>query len=231
MSMRRRRVRRLHVIQAGHTSTGRSGGRPRIVPLLLGSHGGSHAHARLRPAVDADGCWDRPDLRKWMKPDTSGRPPDALLIRGFRVRSPGGPPVLTCMFGSLVLSRRFISAPFWASWERNGNAPADAGAFPFRSHEAQKGAEMNLRESTSEPNMQVKTGGPPGDRTRNPRIKRASGGRPDVSGFIHFRRSGRSQHPSASTAGRSRAWAWLPPWLPRSKGTMRGRPPERPVEV
>jgi len=54
---------------------------------------------------------------------------------------------------------------------RNPRPPADAGAFPFRSHEAQKGAEMNLRESTSEPNMQVTTGGPPGDRTRNLRIK------------------------------------------------------------
>ena len=51
---------------------------------------------------------------------------------------------------------------------------ADAAALPLGYHGAEKEAVMEIDKSANEPNMQVSTGGPPGDRTRNPRIKRHS---------------------------------------------------------
>src|SRR5664280_1836980 len=85
----------------------------RALVLRPGSHGGSHTNVQLRHAVDVDGCWGRPDLRQCMELDASGHRPDVLLIRGFRVRSPGGPPILTCMFVTFQDLRRRSRGPLW----------------------------------------------------------------------------------------------------------------------
>src|SRR5664280_2929422 len=45
--------------------------------------------------------------------------------------------------------------------------------------------------------MQVRMGGPPGDRTRNPRIKRTSGGCPEACSSVRYRRSDRPYRPFA----------------------------------
>ena len=84
--------------------------------------------------------------------------------------------------------------------------------------------------------VQVKTGGPPGDRTRNPRIIRSSGGRPDVCRAMRSGRSSRCRLPSTSAWCHAWAPAWLParlpqrcvPWLRFERGLDRSTAADRP---